>query len=149
MNEKLETLNEEALLSCAKAIAIKAHEGQVDKAGAPYWHHPEFVAGHVEGVKTKAVAWLHDVIEDSVITAEDLFEAGIEAEVVEGVLAITKQKGEAYEAYLARVKANPLARAVKLADLEHNMALSRIANPTQRDFDRIERYKKAKAFLLT
>ena len=135
------------LVTLAKSIAIKAHEGQVDKAGAPYWHHPAFVADQVATDEEKAVAWLHDVVEDTDVTFEDLLAQGIPSEVVEGVKAITKVAGESYDVYLNRVKANPLARAVKLADLRHNMDLSRIEEPTEKDFARIEKYKVAQAFL--
>ena len=133
----------EELLALAKRIALTAHEGQVDKAGAPYWHHPAFVADHVTSPEAKVVAWLHDVVEDTEWSLDDLRTEGIWPEIVEGVDAITKRAGEAYECYLDRVKANPFALAVKLADLTHNMDLSRIANPTEKDFARIEKYRWA------
>ena len=97
--------------------------------------------------KEKAVAWLHDVVEDTDWTLETLLAEGIRPEVVEGVKAITKCEGEAYETYLDRVKANPLAKAVKLADLMHNMDLTRIAHPTEKDFARIEKYRWAVNYL--
>ena len=127
-------MTNEELVALAKRIAIDAHANQVDKAGSPYWHHPQFVAEHVKTPEEKAVAWLHDVVEDTVWTFEALLAEGIRPEVVEGVNAITKREGEAYETYLDRVKANPLAKAVKLADLHHNMNLTRIAHPTEKDF---------------
>ena len=148
MNQSENRISAEELLALAKRIALTAHEGQVDKAGAPYWHHPAFVANHVTRLEAKAVAWLHDVVEDSEWTLEDLLAEGIWPEVVDGVDAITKRVGEAYETYLNRIKANPLALAVKLADLTHNMDLSRIANPTEKDFARIEKYRWAVDYLL-
>ncbi|MBQ5766586.1 MAG: guanosine-3',5'-bis(diphosphate) 3'-pyrophosphohydrolase [Burkholderiaceae bacterium] len=90
---------------------------------------------------------MHDVVEDSEWTLEDLLAEGIWPEVVEGIDAITKRVGEAYEIYLNRVKANPLALVVKLADLTHNMDLSRIATPTEKDFARIEKYRWAVDYL--
>ena len=137
----------EELLALAKRIALTAHEGQVDKAGAPYWHHPAFVADYVTSPEAKVVAWLHDVVEDTEWSLDDLRTEGIWPEIVEGVDAITKRAGEAYECYLDRVKANPFALAVKLADLTHNMDLSRIANPTEKDFARIEKYRWAVDYL--
>ena len=140
-------MTNEELVALAKRIAIEAHTDQVDKASAPYWHHPAFVADHVEASEEKAVAWLHDVVEDTDWTLETLLAEGICPEVVEGVTAITKREGEAYETYLDRVKANPLAKAVKLADLAHNMDLTRIAHPTEKDFARIEKYRWAVNYL--
>ena len=140
-------MTNEELVALAKRIAIDVHADQVDKAGAPYWRHPQFVAEHVKTPEEKAVAWLHDVVEDTDWTFEGLMSEGICPAVVEGVKAITKREGEAYEAYLNRVKTNPLAKAVKLADLAHNMDLSRIAQPTEKDFARIEKYRWAVDYL--
>ena len=147
MKQSENRISAEELLALAKRIALTAHEGQVDKSGAPYWHHPAFVADHVNSPEAKVVAWLHDVVEDSEWTLDDLLAEGIWPEVVEGVDAITKRAGEAYEIYLDRVKANSLALAVKRADLQHNMDLSRIANPTEKDFARIEKYRWALKYL--
>ena len=147
MSQTENRISAEELLALAKRIALTAHEGQVDKAGAPYCHHPAFVANQVSRPEAKAVGWLHDVVEDSEWTLEDLLAEGIWPEVVEGVDAITKRAGEAYECYLDRVKANPFALAVKLADLTHNMDLSRIATPTEKDFARIEKYRWAVDYL--
>ena len=97
-------MTNEELVALAKRIAIEAHADQVDKAGAPYWHHPAFVGDHVEASEEKAVAWLHDVVEDTDWTLEALLAEGIRPDVVEGVEAITKREGEAYETYLDRVK---------------------------------------------
>ena len=76
-------MTNEELVALAKRIAIDAHADQVDKAGAPYWHHPAFVADHVETSEEKAVAWLHDVVEDADWTLEALLAEGIRSEVVE------------------------------------------------------------------
>ena len=147
MKQSENRISAEELLALAKRIALTAHEGQVDKAGAPYWHHPAFVADHVTSPEAKVVAWLHDVVEDTEWSLDDLRTEGIWPEVVEGVDAISKRAGEAYESYLDRVKANSLALAVKRADLQHNMDLSRIANPTEKDFARIEKYRWAVDYL--
>ena len=131
----------------ALAIAKDAHKGQVDKAGVDYIQHPLFVASWVEGELAKTVALLHDVVEDSDWTLEDLRKEGLPEEVVQAVGIITKKRNENYEEYILRVKQNPLARQVKLADLKHNSDLSRLANVTDRDRKRVAKYQKAISFL--
>nr|WP_248628950.1 HD domain-containing protein [Enterococcus cecorum] len=131
----------------ALAIAKDAHKGQVDKAGVDYIQHPLFVASLVEGELAKTVALLHDVVEDSDWTLEDLRKEGLPEEVVQAVGILTKKRNEKYEEYILRVKQNPLARQVKLADLKHNSDLSRLANVTDRDRKRVAKYQKAIAYL--
>ena len=131
----------------ALAIAKDAHKGQVDKAGVAYIQHPLFVASLVEGELAKTVALLHDVVEDSDWTLEDLRKEGLPEEVVQAVGILTKKRNENYEEYILRVKQNPLARQVKLADLQHNSDLSRLANVTDRDRKRVAKYQKAISFL--
>ena len=101
----------------ALAIAENAHKGQVDKAGVAYIQHPLYVASLVEGELAKTIALLHDVVEDSAWTLEDLRMEGLPEEVVQAVGILTKNRDESYEEYLMHVKQNPLARQVKLADL--------------------------------
>ena len=131
----------------ALAIAKDAHKGQVDKAGVEYIQHPLFVASLVEGELAKTVALLHDVVEDSDWTLEDLRKEGLPEEVVQAVGILTKKRNENYEEYILRVKQNPLARQVKLADLKHNSDLSRLDNVTDRDRKRVAKYQKAIAYL--
>lgn len=126
----------------ALLLATKAHAGQVDKAGKPYLLHPIAVADMLKAEEEKIVALLHDVVEDTSLTLIDLRNEGFPDRIVEAVDAITKRSGFSYEEYLQRVKQNPLALAVKIADMTHNMDLSRIANPTQKDYARVEKYKK-------
>lgn len=90
-----------------------------------------------------AVALLHDVIEDSDITAQDLMDAGIPADVVEAVQMLTKQDGESYMAFIDRVKLNPLAAKVKKADIEDNINVLRLAKVTDTDLQRVAKYRKA------
>jgi (p)ppGpp synthase/HD superfamily hydrolase len=137
--EKLETI--------AKRIATHAHQGQVDKAGQLYISHPEFVASQVTGDEAKAVAWLHDVVEDTAVTFDDLRAEGLSEQVIEAVAAITKRDSENYETYLERVTANPLAKAVKLADLKHNLDTSRLKVMDDKVKARLEKYKRAFEFL--
>jgi hypothetical protein len=131
----------------AYEIAKKAHLGQVDKAGEDYIKHPEKVASFVKTDEEKAVAYLHDVIEDTELTLEDLSEYGFSKEVIEAVDIITKKRGEDYQSYLNSVKKNKLARAVKLADLRHNSDLTRLIKVTEKDIKRKEKYQKAIDFL--
>jgi (p)ppGpp synthase/HD superfamily hydrolase len=129
-------------LTKAIEIATQAHQGQVDKAGKPYIFHPLAVMGLVEGEADKIVAVLHDVVEDTPITLADLTAEGFSPGCVAAVDAITKRDGEPLDDYLEQVKSDPIAIRVKLADLTRNMDLSRIAEPTAKDFARIERYKE-------
>jgi len=122
-------------------IALKAHKGQKDKCGEQYFKHPLTVSNKLSGEKDKIVALLHDVIEDTDVTVNDLKEAGFSDEVVLAVSVITKEAGEDYEEYLNRVKQNPIALRVKIADMEHNSDISRIKNPTEKDLKRLEKYK--------
>ena len=101
-------------------IAVKAHKGQVDKNGVAYILHPLTVAGLLDSLELKTIAILHDTIEDTDVTAEYLLEKGIPKHIVEAVQLLTKPEDEEYESYLRRVKENPLAKQVKLADLANN-----------------------------
>ena len=131
----------------AYEIAKRAYLGQVDKAGEDYIKHPQKVASFVKSDEEKAVAYLHDVIEDTELTLEDLHEYEFSKEVIEAVDIITKKKGEDYQSYLNSVKKNKLARAVKLADLRHNSDLTRLTKVTEKDIERKEKYQKAIDFL--
>ena len=131
----------------AYEIAKKAHLGQVDKAGEDYIKHPEKVASFVKTDEEKAVSYLHDVIEDTELTLEDLYKYGFSEEVLKAVDVITKKKGQDYQTYLNFVKENKLARVVKLADLRHNSDLTRLINITEKDIERKEKYQKAIDFL--
>ena len=131
----------------AYEIAKKAHLRQVDKAGEDYIKHPEKVASFVKTDEEKAVAYLHDVIEDTELTLEDLNKYDFSKEVLEAVDIITKKRGEDYQSYLNSVKKNKIARAVKLADLRHNSDLTRLIKVTEKDIKRKEKYQKAIDFL--
>ena len=138
---------EQSMVDLALSIARKAHEGQLDKAGVDYIEHPIYVASQVDTEEEKAVALLHDVIEDSPVSAEELLQAGLPETVVTAVQVLTKKKEQDYQTYLETVKKNPLARVVKLADLEHNSDLSRLSSITEKDRERLKKYKKAIEFL--
>lgn len=130
------------LLNLAIAIANHSHAGQLDKAGKPYISHPLTVMAQMDTLEGKIVAVLHDAIEDSDLTIADLLRQGFPEFITDAIAAITKLDGELYEDYILRVKSNAIARKVKIADVTHNMDLSRIANPTEKDFQRLEKYKK-------
>ncbi|HDR7760950.1 TPA: HD domain-containing protein [Bacillus cereus] len=134
-------------IKIAHEIAKKAHAGQVDKAGVDYIKHSEAVASFVYTAEEKATAYLHDVLEDTEITVNDLLSAGIPYNVVEAVQVLTKEKYTSYFEYLSRVKENSLARTVKLADLKHNSDRSRLARITDKDLKRLKKYRKAIQFL--
>ena len=133
--------------SIARAIAERAHAGQVDKAGKPYIGHPAHVAISVEGDKAKAVAWLHDVVEDTPMTFDDLRAAGIDDEVLAALELLTHDKTVPYMEYVAAIRENDLARTVKLADLAHNSDLSRLPEVTDADLQRVEKYRQAMGLL--
>ena len=138
---------EQSMVDLALSIARQAHEGQLDKAGVDYIEHPIYVASQVDTEEEKAVALLHDVIEDSPFTAEELLLAGLLETVVTAVQILSKKKGQDYQTYLENVKSNSLARVVKLADLKHNSDLSRLSSVTDKDLERFEKYKKAIDYL--
>lgn len=133
----------------AKAIAIQAHEGQLDKAGKPYIEHPRAVADAVEGDTAKAVAWLHDVVEDSSMTFDDLQAAGIAPEVINHLQLLTHDKSVPYMEYIAALKNDLVAREVKLADLRHNSDLSRLNTIADKDRERLVKYQQALELLLS
>lgn len=118
------------LMALAEATARDAHAGQFRRDGVtPYAVHPEAVASRVEGdPEAVAVAWLHDVIEDTAVTADGLREQGFPPRVVEAVQTLTKRDGLSYDDYLTAVAASPLARRVKIADMLSNLA----DGPTER-----------------
>jgi guanosine-3',5'-bis(diphosphate) 3'-pyrophosphohydrolase len=128
-------------------IAARAHAGQVDKAGQPYILHPLRVMLAVKGEHERMAAVLHDVVEDTTTTIADLRVQGFPEEVLNAVLALTKTKGETRLAAAARAAANPIARAVKLADVTDNMDLSRISEPTEEDYARVKIYEQVRTIL--
>lgn len=137
-----------ALYEKALQIAVQAHRGQVDKGGNPYIEHPLAVAGQVSEPAAKVVALLHDVVEDTPVSLEELGKVFPE-QVVRAVELLTKKKSPEFsiQSYLEAIRENELARCVKIADLEHNMDLGRIPHPVERDYLRVEQYQKSKEYL--
>ncbi len=118
-------MTEEKQYALALEIATKAHAGQVDKSGVDYIKHPIAVASFCHDPKAKVAALLHDVIEDTDVKEEDLRQQGIEDDIVDAVVLLTKKedfdKERDLDSYLSAIKENPIAREVKLCDLLHNM----------------------------
>lgn len=132
----------------ALQIAQKAHVGQVDKAGKDYILHPITVSSYMDTDTEKAIAYLHDVLEDTNVTADDL-RTIFSNEIVDAVIILTHRKDESYFEYIQRVSKSNLAKKIKVADLLHNLDITRIKEPTKSDYERLEKYKKAILFLTT
>ena len=128
-------------------IAASAHHGQSDKFGQPYILHPMRVMARVNSPQAKIVALLHDVVEDSATTLDDLRASGFAPEIIDAVALLTKVDDEEYTGYVSRLAHNKLARTVKMADLEDNMDLRRIPALTESDLKRLQRYHWAWVFL--
>lgn len=141
------TRTPEILLERALQLALNAHRGQIDKAGKPYILHPLRLMLKLENNDQQIVAVLHDVVEDSNTTLNDLTESGFPKDIVYAIDCLTKRDGETYDCFIARIKKNDLARRVKIEDLKDNLNLSRLQAITQKDLDRADKYRKALAEL--
>lgn len=140
--------NESERVFNARFIAYKFHLGQKDKAGRSYMEHLSFVAHNVDTDDDKIVAYLHDVLEDTDCTADDLLNKyGIEPELVDAIIAITKIKGESYNDYLKRVGENDISRRVKLKDILHNSDETRLPDPSRYPERLRIKYRKAYQYL--
>ena len=137
-------------LEDAIALAAQAHQGQVypTPSGEPFILHPLRVMLQVEADIERIVAVLHDVVEDTAYTLDDLHRLGYPDEAIEALHRLTRRDGEPYEAYIGRVAGNPIARRVKLADLADNLANNRRLEPTAQNRARVERYERAQVRLL-
>ncbi len=134
-------------LERAIVIAAKAHAGQKDKGGQTYILHPLRLMLQMRTEDERMAAVLHDVVEDSDWTLEQLRSEGFSEAVGQAVDALTERKGESYEAFVQRAVGNPIARVVKIADIRDNMDLSRIPNPSEKDHERLDKYRRALAIL--
>ena len=132
----------------ALQIAKKAYAGQVDKAGKDYILHPMTVASCMDKDTEKAVAYLHDALEDTDASVDELRNM-FSTEIVDAVITLTRNKDDSYFEYIQKVSKSKLAKKVKAADLLHNLDITRIKEPTERDFKRLEKYKKAILYLET
>lgn len=147
------------LLNLAERLARERHSGQVDKAGAEYWTHPQRVSQGCTSVQGKIAGWLHDLIEDTATTSSELLQLGFPEVVVNAVLLDTRQDGVPYMTYIGRIveacqsdnptvaAAGRIAREVKMSDLRDNMDLTRLSTVTGADLERVRKYSKAYAVL--
>lgn len=130
----------------AMQIAYEAHHGQLDKSGVPYIYHPIHLAEQMDTETETIVALLHDVVEDTPVTMEDLSEEFSE-EVIEALKLLTHDENEDYMSYVQKLKQNPISRKVKKADLRHNSDMSRLTEWTEKAEKRLQKYKKAMKIL--
>jgi (p)ppGpp synthase/HD superfamily hydrolase len=130
-------------------IAVQAHRGQTRRNGEPYVLHPLRVMTACRTDKARIVAVLHDVVEDSDTTLQDLRDEGFDQDVLEALDLVTHEKGVPYDDYIDRIADNPLAREVKIADLEDNLDLTQLPKVSERDLKRTAKYHLARRKLLT
>lgn len=131
----------------ARTLSSLAHEGQKDLVGQPYYHHASRVADNFGQNNYGIAAYLHDVVEDTEWTLDQLREVGFSPEIVEAVDALTRRKGEGYMDYIGRCAGNKIAIHVKIADLADNMDIRRLPELTVKDVDRLCKYHKAFRYL--
>ena len=132
-----------SLLEKAVSIALEAHKGKKDKAGAPYILHPLRVMFQMETEEEMIAAVLHDVLEDAAITPDQLREMGFSERVLKALDSVTKRAGEEYEDYVRRAASHPIGKKIKLADLRDNMNFSRLKKVTDEDLKRLKKYHNA------
>ena len=132
----------------ALELAVEKHKNQTDKAGNPYILHPLHVMENVNSKEGKIVAILHDIIEDTDITEDYLFKIGLSKRIVDAVVALTRSEDMDYQEYIKTLSSNPLAKEVKLADLEHNMDLKRLPTLEEKDLERNRKYQIAYHYLI-
>jgi (p)ppGpp synthase/HD superfamily hydrolase len=132
------------LLGKVLVLATNAHAGQFDRGGKPYILHPLKVMHYLKSddEELQCMALLHDVVEDTKTTWDDLRDVGCTERVINGVKALTKMPGESYDQYKERVFANPDAMQVKMADLRHNTDIRRLKGVTEKDIIRMEKYNR-------
>ena len=131
------------MIEKAIKIAIKAHEGQKDKSGKAYILHPLRIMSSFKNENEQIIAILHDVIEDSDYTYDDLRNNGFSEDIINAIDSVTKRENENYFDFINRSKKNNLGRKIKIADINDNLDLSRLDNPQKEDYERIEKYKRA------
>lgn len=139
--------NTSTLLEKALQIAVKAHSGQIDKAGSAYIFHPIRVSNRCFTDDERIVALLHDTIEDTEVTTEYLLMEGFPRNIVDAILSVTRNEDESYDDFIKRSRLNPIGRQVKLHDLEDNMDITRLNELTEKDIYRLNKYIKAYKYL--
>lgn len=139
MNTKLTTKH----LELALLIATKAHFGQEDRSGQPYIFHSLRVMENCISLEAKIAALLHDVVEDTNLSFDDLIQQGIPSKIVETLVLLTHDENADYLDYIRKLSHHPIAREVKKADLRDNINIFRLNQLTDRDFKRLEKYHQA------
>ena len=129
-------------LQRAIEIAVEAHKGQMDKAGMPYILHPLRLMFQMKTDNEKMAAVLHDVVEDSDWTLDDLKKEGFNCEVLKAVSLLTRDDNDSYDEFVQKAASNPISKAVKIADITDNLDLSRISNVTDKDVARVKKYQR-------
>jgi len=127
----------------ALKLCFAAHKNQVDKSGLPYVFHPFHLAEQMTTEETTVVALLHDVVEDTPSTLADIADMGFPKAVIDALALLTHDDAVPYMDYVAAIKQNPIAKAVKLADLKHNSDLTRLDHADAKALQRVEKYRKA------
>lgn len=127
----------------ALKLCFEAHKEQIDKSGMPYAFHPFHLAEQMQDEESTIVALLHDVIEDTDYTLDDLRKVGFDDSVLAAINLMTHEDGVPYMDYVEQIKTNPIAKTVKLADLRHNSDMTRLEVVTPRDQERAEKYLAA------
>lgn len=132
------------LLGKVLVLATNAHAGQFDRGGKPYILHPLKVMHYLKSddEELMCVALLHDVVEDTKTTWQDLKDIGCTDRVLNAVSALTKMPGQSYDDYKLEVFSNEDAMRVKMADLRHNTDIRRLKGVTQKDLDRLAKYNQ-------
>ena len=131
----------------ALTLCFDAHKDQKDKSGLPYVFHPFHLAEQMETEETTVVALLHDVVEDTDYSLADLEDMGFSKSVLDALALLTHDPSVDYMDYVRAIKANPIARTVKLADLRHNSDLTRLDTVDEKALARVEKYQKARILL--
>ncbi|WP_460046435.1 GTP pyrophosphokinase [Pseudomonas sp. S2_H01] len=131
------------IIDAAIALACRVHAGQVDKSGKPYILHPLRLMLKFDDQDAQVVSVLHDVVEDSDTTLEDLRALGISEDAIEAIDCLSKRPGEQYNDFISRIIPNELARKVKIADIEDNLDLTRLSTLSEKDLLRVAKYHQA------
>ena len=131
-----------ATLERAIEIAVEAHKGQKDKAGMPYVLHPLRLMFKMESNNEKIAALLHDVVEDSDWTLDDLKKEGFNSDVIEAVSLLTRDEKDSYDEFVQKTVSNPISKNVKIADINDNLDLNRLNVIMDKDIARIKKYHR-------
>ncbi len=135
------------MIKKAMKISYEKHHGQFDKSGMPYIFHPIHVAEQMKDEDTTIVALLHDVIEDTDLTIENIEQYGFSKKIIDALKCLTHDRNVPYFEYIKKIATNQIARQVKIADLEHNSNLTRLNNITDEDKKRVKKYKECLKYL--